>query len=138
RAGRVGGGGGGGVGGGGRGVEEAVDVEAVGEGGQVHPAVGDGGRAELGVVADGVAGRVLGAVPQLVRQIVGVEGAQDAAHHVDGRVGHRQVVPHDAGAGGVAVGREREDAARVAGRRLGGALGGGGGHEGAAGVLEGL
>jgi hypothetical protein len=115
--------------------EEAVDAElagagvAVAEAGEEDFAVGDGGRGHLGVVAAVVAGAELPGVPELVLDVVGEVGVEDAgAGLVPGVAGGVDCGPEDALL--AAVGREGEHGAGVAFVGLG-ADGDGGGVDGA-------
>src|SRR5581483_9144841 len=75
---------------------EAVHDHAIREGADVHLAVGDRGRRELAEAAEAVAGGVLLRVPKLLRQVRGIEGADDTGHDEMLRIlRDRDLGPHD-------------------------------------------
>ena len=90
--------------------QEAVHRERIGrrsfrilERGQVHLAIRNRRRTELGEEADVVSMELLLAVPELERNVVRVEGAQNARNgHVVGVLSVRMRSPDDTAAGGAA------------------------------------
>ena len=92
--------------------QQAIDIQSVREGRQIHFAIGHSRRTKLGKVPDGIAGTDLLGVPKFGRDTLGIVRAQDAG--ADGLVSVARILmggPQNSSAGIGAVGGDGQDSA---------------------------